>query len=130
MIHLKHLAGERSGPSGDFSEGLASIYSEDGQPSFPNNLPYGYIDQTGSVVIPRKFGYAGDFHEGLAAVAKDFMRTSWGYINRQGEYTIEPKFADANSFSEGLAPVKILGRWGYIDRTGRVIIEVEADAMD
>jgi len=127
VIHMKQFAGERFGPSGDFSEGLARIYSEEGQPAFPNNLPYGYIDQTGRVVIPRKFGYADEFHEGLALVAKDFLRTGWGYINRQGEYAIEPKFADAGSFSEGLAPVKVLGRWGYIDRTGRVIVEAKFD---
>ena len=92
VIHTKPIVGT-SNHVGDFSEGLASVYSEAGQPKFPRNLPYGYIDKNGKVVIAAKFGYAEEFHEGLAAVAKDFMRTAWGYINPQGEYMIEPKFS-------------------------------------
>ena len=122
VIHTKPIV-EASDYVGDFSEGLASFYSEAGQPNFPRNLPYGYIDKNGKVVIPGKFGYAQEFHEGLAAVAKDFMRTAWGYINKQGEYMIEPKFSEAGDFQEGLAHVRLRGKWGYIDKAGDMIIE-------
>jgi len=122
VIHTKPIVGASS-YVGDFSEGLASFYSEAGQPNFPRNLPYGYIDKDGKVVIPAKFGHAEEFHEGLAAVAKDFMRTAWGYINQQGEYMIEPKFSEAGDFQDGLAHVRIGGKWGYIDKAGHMIIE-------
>jgi len=122
VIHTKPIVGA-SNYVGDFSDGFASFYSEVGQPDFPRNLPYGYLDKNGKVVIPAKFGYAEDFHEGLAAVAKDFMRTAWGYINQQGEYMIEPKFSDVGDFQDGLAEVRIGGKWGYIDKAGHMIIE-------
>ncbi len=122
VIHTIPIAGA-SNYVGDFSEGLASFYSEVCQPNFPQNLPYGYIDKDGKVVIPAKFGYAEEFHEGLAAVARDFMRTAWGYINQQGEYMIEPKFSEVGDFQEGLAHVRIGGKWGYIDKAGHMIIE-------
>ena len=122
VIHTRPIAGA-SNYVGDFSEGLASFYSKVGQPDFPRNLPYGYIDKHGKVVIPAKFGYAEEFHEGLAAVAKDFMRTAWGYINQQGEYTIGPRFSEVGDFQDGLAHVRIGGKWGYIDKAGQMIIE-------
>lgn len=122
VISMKHLVGP-SVRVRSFSEGLAILYSEYGQPKFPFNLPYGYIDKSGRIVIPSKFGDASDFREGLALVGKNFMRTAVGYINRQGEYVIEPRFSNAQDFQEGLAGVQILGRWGYIDRTGCVLIE-------
>jgi WG repeat protein len=121
VIRTKSIVGASDYVS-DFSEGLASFYSEAAQPKFPGNLPYGYIDKNGKVVIPAKFGYAEEFHEGLAAVARDFMRTAWGYINPQGEYVIEPKFSEAGGFQDGLAPVQTGGKWGYIDKTGQMII--------
>jgi hypothetical protein len=122
VIRTKPIVGASNYVS-DFSEGLASFYSDAAQPKFPRNLPYGYIDKNGKVVIPAKFGYAEEFHEGMAAVAKDFMRTAWGYINQQGEYMIEPKFSAAGDFQEGLAHVRLGGKWGYIDKAGDMIIE-------
>jgi len=122
VIHTKPVVGT-SNYVGDFSEGLASFYSEAGQPNLPKNLPYGYIDKKGKVVIPAKFGYAEEFHEGLAAVAKDFMRNAWGYINQQGEYMIEPRFSETGDFQEGLAHVRLGGKWGYIDKAGDMIIK-------
>ncbi|HEX6648336.1 MAG TPA: WG repeat-containing protein [Pyrinomonadaceae bacterium] len=76
VIHTKRIVGT-STYAGAFSEGLASFYDERGQPAFPRNLPYGYLDKSGKIVIPAKFGYAAEFHEGLALVAKNFMRTGW-----------------------------------------------------
>jgi WG repeat protein/PKD domain-containing protein len=121
VIHTKPIVGTSS-YAGAFSEDLASFYDERGQPAFPRNLPYGYIDKSGKIVIPAKFGYAAEFHEGLALVAKDFRRTGWGYIDQQGEYVIEPKFSDGGDFQEGLANIRLDGKWGYIDRAGRLVI--------
>jgi hypothetical protein len=86
----------------------------------------GFIDGTGSVVVPLCFEVVGDFSEGLARFERDGR---WGYIDRSGNIIIEPVFPWAEEFHEGLAHVQVTGttlgydgRWGYIDKSGKVII--------
>ena len=81
---------------------------------------YGYIDHSGKWVIPRSFGAADDFHEGLAAVRGE--GGTWGYIDKTGQFVIGPRFENAMEFSEGLAAVKVGGRWGWINPDGKVVI--------
>ena len=69
---------------GDFSEGLA--FFRDWQSM------HGFIDKSGKVVIEPKFGYAGDFHYGLAEVAIGQMRYGWGYIDKTGKLVIPANF--------------------------------------
>src|SRR6185437_12596534 len=76
----------------DFSEQLAAV--ADG--------PYaGYVDATGSWAIKPVYTRAGQFHEGLAAVAMN-GEPGMFYIDRTGAKKFGP-FDDANDFSEGLA---------------------------
>lgn len=97
-----------------FSEGRAVVISA--------NDKYGYIDQTGKLVIQLRFDDADYFSEGLARVnigkktvyhGDEFHNFStreggkWGYINKSGNFVIKPKFVDAANFSEGLAGVQI-----------------------
>ena len=86
----------------------------------------GFIDRTGSVVIPLCFEAAGDFSEGLASFERDGR---WGYIDSSGTVVIQPVFPWAEEFHEGLAHVQVTGStlgidgmWGYIDTGGRVVI--------
>jgi hypothetical protein len=52
---------------------------------------WGYIDRTGTIVIPPQFGFAGSFSEGLARVLVGNMETGkWGYIDHTGAYVWEP----------------------------------------
>jgi len=67
---------------------------------------FGFIDNTGKMVIRPQFSEVGDFAEGLAA---------------------EPQFNDAGDFSQGLAPVSIGGQWGFIDKTGTLVIKPQFD---
>ena len=86
---------------------------------------YGFIDTTGTMVIPAVWDDAGDFSEGLAAVMQG---DACGYIDTKGELAIPLEFAVATPFSEGLAAVGALdgdgagGRWGYVDRVGRWVV--------
>ena len=80
----------------------------------------GYIDKTGSFVIPPQFDYCLGHTEGLAAVS---VEGKYGYIDTKGEFVIAPQFEEAYRFSEGLAAVGIDDRLGYIDNRGAMVIQ-------
>ncbi|MFN7853799.1 MAG: WG repeat-containing protein [Dolichospermum sp.] len=80
---------------------------------------YGYIDQTGRVVIQPQFEEADNFSEGIASVMID---EKWGYIGKSGQFVIPPQFDCAWDFSEGLAMVTIDNKWGYIAKSGQFVI--------
>ena len=65
----------------DFSDGLAAV-------SVPRK-GWGFIDKTGSLVIPPKFESTLGFREGLAAVVLD---DKWGFINKDGILVIENQY--------------------------------------
>lgn len=102
---------------GDFREGLASV-RKDGK--------MGYIDQTGSMVIPAVYEFAGLFLEGLAPVKLD---GKYGYIDLSGRMVIEPQYESADYFSYGRAFVKMDGKYGMIDKTNKLVLEPEYDAF-
>lgn len=104
---------------GPFAEnGLARVYIRSG----------GYVDKTGSIVIPLQFSAVRDFaSNGLAAVC---YGGKWGYIDATGEYVIEPQFEDAHAFtSSGLAAVKVESEsgWGFINEKGEFVIDPELE---
>ncbi|MGQ4645952.1 WG repeat-containing protein [Lyngbya aestuarii] len=80
---------------------------------------WGYIDQTGRVIIQPQFDWADGFAGDLAAVR---IGRRWGYVDRTGEVVIQPQFEGVESFSaEGIAAVRMGEQWGYIDHRGKVI---------
>jgi hypothetical protein len=92
---------------------------------------WGYIDQTGRLIIPFTFDGADNFSDGLAAVS---LKEKTGYIDKTGKVVIPPRFIGGFSFSEGLALVIIrragqiertpLYQYGYIDKSGKVVIQL------
>jgi hypothetical protein len=118
---------------GDFSEGLAQVTVWDG------SVKAGYIDTTGTLVIPPTWEFYGypmsdlmmppvwrrdrnaNFSEGLAAVRAADGKL--GYIDKTGKIVIPPQFLYARPFSEGLAAVSNdQFAFGYIDAHGKVVI--------
>lgn len=96
-----------------FFEGLAVYRSR-------NNDQYGFIDETGDIVIPCLWVEAFTFSGGLAMV-KDF-KGKYGYINRNGETVIPCQWKRAGNFSEDLAYVMDGNdKYGFIDKTGKVV---------
>lgn len=92
----------------NFSEGLAAAMET-------SNSSWGYIDHSGTFVIPPKFpfyprGLVSDFSEGLAAVE---VEGKLGYIDRTGTFVIPPQFAAGTSFENGLARVVVDGPCFY-----------------
>ena len=107
--------------AGSFSEGLAAAELETS-----HGLLYGYIDQTGKVVIQPRFQSAGEFHEGLAVVNdwESNQPMTCGYIDKSGALVIGMRFNAAMEFSGGLAAAHPLDAgWGYIDKTGAFVIQ-------
>src|ERR1019366_7878495 len=64
---------------------------------------WGFVSNSGELVINPQFERADVFAEGLAAVRLD----KWGYVDVSGKVAINPQFDKADVFSEGLAAVKI-----------------------
>jgi hypothetical protein len=102
--------------AGDFSEGLAAVYS---------NGKVGYIDKTGALAIPLVFEpyedivAFGAFHEGLARIVQ---QGKYGFIDKTGKVVIECKFDQADDFSEGLARVETGTDSGWIDKSGKMAL--------
>lgn len=92
----------------------------------------GFINPSGSYVIPLSLDDACDFNEGLAPFfvcekkGYGYGETDegkWGYIDVTGKVVIKPKYRNAHSFSEGLAAVEIIGKgFGFIDKTDKMVI--------
>ena len=85
----------------------------------------GYVDKTGTLVIPRNYQKGLDFNEDLAAVKED---RTWGFINNLGNYQIPSTYESAYSFNNGLAPVKKDSKWGYINKHGEIIVPFNYDS--
>ena len=101
-----------------FHDGLAPVM-KDGK--------WGYIDKTGSEVIPFIFGEASDFSEGLAAVYKD---GKFGYIDKTGNEKIAFQYNRAWNFTDGLAIVVKDSGWGFIDKSGKEVVSCIYDFAD
>ncbi len=94
---------------GDFSEGLASVRIGD---------YWGFVNETGAVVIEPRFTHAASFSNGLARIS--FKSPEYGYIAHSGVIVIQPQFAFAESFSEEVAVVaaNIQGPYWFIHKNG------------
>lgn len=95
-----------------FSEGLAAYRT------LSTVSKYGYMDLTGTSIIPPQFNKANPFSEGLAAVQ---IGTKYGYINADGKVVIKALYDSAADFSEGLALVSFQGKYLYLDKKGTVV---------
>lgn len=95
----------------DFSEGVAAV-SVDGQ-------KWGFINTSGTMVIPAKFEKAASFSEGLAKVRID---GKYGFIDKSGDWAIQPKYENVSNFKNGIASVYQKNeRMGYINQTGKFV---------
>lgn len=87
----------------------------------------GYIDKTGTIVIPPQFQDCWNFSEGFACVV---MNGKTGFIDEAGQYLVKPKFNSSygcyTEFKEGFAPVSLgdprkeKEKYGFLDTHGEV----------
>ena len=89
---------------------------------------FGFIDQTGKVVIPLVYDNCELFSEGLAVVsAGSYPNTKCGFINESGQLVVPMDYDFAVEFSDGLAVIEKNGKWGYVDTTGQTVIPLVYD---
>jgi len=63
---------------------------------------WGFINQSGALVIPAKYEEVGDFSEGLAWIQMNGKR---GYINSYGDLVVPPQYDDATDYWDGMVEV-------------------------
>ena len=97
-----------------FSEGLAAVRV---------NWLWGFIDKTGTMVIPPTYDLVvRPFSEGYAAINCENDKIA--LINKKGKKLTECSFEEVWEFSEGLAAVQTTDKgWGFIDTKGRFSIK-------
>jgi len=89
-----------------------------------SNNKWGFIDETGKLIIPCKYDLVHGFVEGLAAV---WLNGKGGFIDKTDNVVIPLKYGEISEFSEGLAKVTFNGKYGFIDKTDKVVIPFEYD---
>ncbi|RUS99239.1 hypothetical protein DSM106972_079410 [Dulcicalothrix desertica PCC 7102] len=109
-------------PSSSFSSGLVGVKL---------NGKWGFIDETGQLVIPYQFDKVQQFSDGIANAS---INNLWGAINRQGNWIVSPvnKYPHPINFFQGIAKINIdtLDKIGqrtnslnlyYFDKSGQLI---------
>ncbi|MEI6510180.1 MAG: WG repeat-containing protein [bacterium] len=121
-------------PSQEFS---LTVNIANSFPLFPvfQNGKWGYIDDSGRMLLPPQYDQALDFSEGLAGVQAG---DSFDYIDVYGDKIFGSSYfyQEVGYFEDGLAPVlatvQDLGnRFGFIDKAGRRVIDLNfIEALD
>lgn len=86
-------------------DGLAKVQSKG---------KFGFIDETGNVIIPIQYDEAGAFIY-KEPVAKVSLNGKWGFIDKAGKVVIPIQYDDAGGFSGGLVALKKGNKWGYVN---------------
>lgn len=104
---------------GDFKQGIAQIQE---------NGKYGYVHESGKVIVPPEWDYSqSGFIDGLAAVKRN---NKYGFIDKTGKVIVQPIYDYGVEFNEGLAVVELNKQKGYIDTTGKVVIPLKYKIAD
>ena len=99
-----------------FHEGLAAVVDQAGK--------IGFVDKSGTLVIPCSFDRARSFCDGVCAVQKD---GKWGYIDQTGKVVIPFVHDGAYGSGAGLASVVKDSKCGLVDYNNNVVVPFEYD---
>lgn len=104
-----------------FHEGLAPVWDEETD-------RWGFVNESGEMVIPYRFDYADHFSEGLAWVGLEDENgdNKYGFIDKSGELVIDAQYDPSNKnryspecrFHGGIALIRKDGKDGYINQKG------------
>jgi hypothetical protein len=98
----------------------------EGRRRVQNSGKYGFINESGKLVIPLEYTGAEPYSEGLAGVAQDHK---YGFIDMEGKLVIPYQFDRVQSFTGGLAAVLQHGKWGFVDASGKLVVPCAYDRV-
>ena len=96
-----------------FSEGFAAVKRDN---------KYGFINESGKIIIEPIFQEVWPFNHGLSAVKINYQ---WGFIDTTGKFIVDPKYDETqgfDSFNGKYAIVVKNKKYGLIDRSSKFII--------
>ena len=114
------LIGKDGKPLPGFTWDYERVYRfSENKAIFRNNGKYGFFNRNGKVVVPAKYDFVTDFHNGYASVQMNVDGTSkWGCINHDGVEVIPCMYENEIIFENGIALVSLDGEIGLIDVYG------------
>ena len=114
------LIGKDGKPLPGFTWDYERVYRfSENKAIFRNNGKYGFFNRNGKVVVPAKYDFVTDFHNGYASVQMNVDGTSkWGCINHDGVEVIPCMYESEIIFENGIALVSLDGEIGLIDVYG------------
>ena len=111
------LIGKDGKPLPGFSWKYERVYRFcENKAKFEDDGKYGFLNKNGQVLVPAKYDYVCDFHNGYASVQMNVEGTSrWGCINHDGVEVIPCIYENEIFFENGIALVSLDGEIGLID---------------
>ena len=114
---------------GDFHDGLARVSTFEGTSGadyfdVASSIRFGFIDETGRLVIPYSYTRAEEFSEGKAYVEYDSFR---GFIDTTGKHLFSVNGL-VNNFSDGLARVSDYPKLYFVDEKGNTTLTLPSEA--
>ena len=104
----------------------APLYEDDGS-IIDDGARRGYINTSGTEVIPSTNDYTTMFKDGIALVK---VHGQWGAVDRSGTYIVHPQYSKMHYFCDDLAAVYDGRKWGYVGRDGIMLIPPAYDEAD
>ncbi len=82
----------------------------------------GFINETGTEIIPCQYNEVSEFNYGLARVTKNKKS---GFINKERKMIIALQYDEAGDFCDGLSRVAQNGKHGFINADGKLIVPLQ-----
>jgi len=97
---------------GKFACGLGAFRGEQG---------WGFIDETGKVIIKEKYSQATAHNKDCIAEVTT-LDGRFGLIDKAGVIVYKERLEAPSLFADGLSVIETKGRWGFVDKTGKFVI--------
>lgn len=107
-----------------FSERMAAVVND--------QQKFGFISDSGKLVIPYSYDYAANFYEGVALVSQNDSegKRKQFFINKNGEKVLDVSQYDmVGRFYKGLVAVSKDQHCGFINQQGNLVIPIEHDCL-
>jgi hypothetical protein len=103
----------------DAAEGLAAVKKDD---------KWGFVDTSGTVVIPIQFDDPATFKQGYTQVRKEGKA---GVIDKKGTVLVPFQYDYIGSYNDGVFSARDFNnKYGFIDSAGKIIIPFEYDEVN